>query len=75
MNTLSFNSQLLPDGHLYCPEQFTHKKDIKIKVLVMFENTQSQASAKEIEQAAVIDNSEEFLSQEEINYYMKLEDI
>jgi hypothetical protein len=75
MNTLSFNSQLLPDGHLYCPEQFTHKKDIKFKVLVMFENTQSQASAKEIEQAAVIDNSEEFLSQEEINYYMKLEDI
>ena len=37
MNTLVFDSQLLPDGHLACPQEFAHKNNIQFKVLAIFE--------------------------------------
>ncbi|MBF0103359.1 MAG: hypothetical protein HQK77_20860 [Desulfobacterales bacterium] len=37
MNTASFESKLLPDGHLYCPKEFSQKKNAFFKVIVRFE--------------------------------------
>lgn len=75
MNTLIFDSQLLPDGHLSCPKEFVHKKNVQFKVLVIFEETNLEASDQDIEHTALLDHSDEFLSQEELDYYMHLEDL
>ncbi len=74
-NSLIFDSQLLPDGHLSCPKEFVHKKNVQFKVLVMFKESEREATDQEIEQAAIQDTSEDFLSQEELTYYMSLEDV
>ena len=75
INTRIFDSQLLSDGHLSCPEEFAHKKNIQFKVLVIFEEQDREATDQEIEQTAIQDTSEDFLSQKELEYYMSLEDI
>jgi len=74
MNTLVFDSQLLSDGHLSCPEYFIHKKNVQFKVLVIFEETEQEASDRDVEQATIKDMGDEFLSQHELDYYMALED-
>ncbi|OQX21165.1 MAG: hypothetical protein BWK80_34205 [Desulfobacteraceae bacterium IS3] len=72
MNTLTFESRLLPDGHLYCPKEFSHKKNALFKVLVISED---KASDTDIELSAISDNSENFLSEEEVRYYLDLEEL
>ncbi len=74
-NTLIFDSQLLPDGHLSCPKEFVHKKNLQFKVLVIFQEPEREATEQEIEQSAVRDMPEDFLSPEEVTYYMNLEDV
>ena len=75
INTCIFDSQLLSDGHLSCPEEFAHKKNIQFKVLVIFEEQEREATDQEIEEAAIQDTSEDVLSQKELRYYMSLEDL
>ena len=75
MNKISFKSKLLPDGHLYCPKEFTKKKNVKFKVIVMFEDNKIEASDQDIELSTIKDISEDFLSQEELNYYLNLEEL
>ncbi len=75
INTHIFDSQLLSDGHLSCPKEFAQRKNAQFKVLVVFEELAYEATNRDIEQAAVLDNSNEYLLQEELNYYMKLEEI
>ncbi|MBW8048885.1 MAG: hypothetical protein FVQ77_00800 [Cytophagales bacterium] len=66
-----FNSKLLEDGHLYCPKKFA-VKDAKFKVIVSI--PQDNASDSEIEMASTIDNPDDFLTEEEIKYYLQLKD-
>ena len=73
MKNLVFESKLLPDGHLYCPREFAHKKHVNFKVVVTFEETDLEASEHEIEISNINDVSEDFLSEKELNYYLNLE--
>lgn len=66
-----FNSKLLEDGHLYCPKKFA-VKDAKFKVIVSI--PQDNASDSEIEMASTIDTPDDFLTEEEIKYYLQLKD-
>ncbi len=66
INTLIFDTQLLPDGHLSCPKEFTQKKHVQFKVLVIFEEPDREATDQEIERAAIHDTSEDVLSEEEL---------
>jgi hypothetical protein len=70
MNDIVFESQLLKDGHLYCPKEYATPR-AKFKVIVSM--PEEYATDSEIELASVTDNSDEFLSQEELNYYMSLD--
>jgi hypothetical protein len=74
MRKAIFTSNLLPDGHLFCPEEFANKKNAHFKVIVTFEETDIEASEYDIELSAVKDVAEEFLSEEELKYYLELED-
>jgi hypothetical protein len=74
MKTLVFDSHLLPDGHLSCPKEFVRKKNVQFKVLVVFEETERQASDRDLEQAAIQDTGDEFLSQNELDYYLSLDE-
>ena len=71
METVVFESRLLPDGHLYCPKEFIKNKNIRFKVVVTFEKTYPEATDHDIERSTINDVSEEFLTDEEINYYIK----
>ncbi|MBF0379330.1 MAG: hypothetical protein HQK72_17885 [Desulfamplus sp.] len=75
MNKATFSTRLLPDGHLYCPEEFAQKKNAIFKVIVLFDETQAEASEHDIELSAINDNSTDFLSKEELSYYLGLEDL
>ena len=71
MSEVVFESQLLKDGHLYCPREYA-KSRAKFKVIVSLPD--ENATDSEIELASVIDQSDEFLSEEEINHYMRLDE-
>ena len=75
IHTLVFDSQLLPDGHLTCPQEFIRKKNIQFKVLVIFEEPEVEASDQEIEAAAIQDTTQDVLTDEELQYYLSLEDL
>ena len=75
METLAFGSKLLPDGHLYWPKKLAKKKNVKFKVIVTFEDDKVEASNHDIELSAINDVSDEFLSEEELNYYLNLEEL
>ena len=75
MNSLAFESKLLPDGHLYCPKEFADKKNVRFQVIVTFGEKKIEASDHEIELSAITDISNDFLSQEELNYYLNLEEL
>jgi len=75
METIAFESKLLPDGHLYCPKEFTKKKNVKFKVIVTFKDNKIEASDHEIESSSINDISDDFLSEKEINYYLNLEEL
>jgi hypothetical protein len=70
MQEIVFDSQLLKDGHLYCPEKYA-KPEAIFKVIVSL--PESNATDSEIEMAAASDASEEFLSEEELDYYLNLD--
>lgn len=70
MPEVVFESQLLKDGHLYCPAKYAVPK-AKYKVIVSL--PEKDAAESEIELAAVTDLSEDFLSEEEVEYYMNME--
>ncbi len=75
MNAITFDSQLLPDGHLYCPTEWSMKKNALFKVIVLFQDPDLDASDHDLELAALTDSStDDFLSPEELNYYLTLED-
>lgn len=73
MNMVSFESKLLPEGNLYCPKEFTKKKNIHFKVIVTFDDHDIEAKDHDIELSAIKDNSSDFLSREELDYYLNLE--
>jgi len=73
MKEIVFESKLLSDGHLYCPKEIAKKKNAHFKVIVYFEEKNDAATEQEMELAAVKDISEDFLSEEELKYYMNLE--
>jgi len=75
MKKKSFRSKVLPDGHLYCPDEFIQKKNANFKVIVTFEDVNAEASEHEVELSAINDISEDFLSEEEINYYLNLKEL
>ena len=70
MHEIVFESQLLKDGHLYCPKEYATPR-AKFKVIVSLPD--EYAADSEIELASVIDNSDEFLSKKELYYYMNLD--
>ena len=70
MSAVIFESKLLPDGHLYCPSEFAQKKNVLFKVIAIFEDAETQLSENDIELSAVIDHSTDFLSEEELRYYL-----
>ncbi len=74
MNIQTYDSRLLPDGHLYCPEEFVKKKNAHFKVIVIFEDSDVEASENDIEISSMMDISNDFLSEEEMNYYLNLEE-
>jgi len=73
MNTAIFDSQLLPDGHLYCPKEFAHKENAAFKVIVTFDDKLIETSEQDIELSAIHDNSIDLLSNEELSYYFNTE--
>lgn len=75
METFAFESKLLPDGHLYCPQEIAKKKNVRFKVIVIFEDDKVEASNHDIELSAINDLSEDFLSEEELSYYLNLEEV
>lgn len=71
MNEVVFDSQLLADGHLYCPKEYATPK-AKFKVIVSLPD--KNATDSDIEMASVVDQSDDFLSEEEVEYYMSLDE-
>ncbi len=70
-----FESRVLPDGHLYCPEELAQEKNARFQVIATFEDTNVEASEREVELSAVHDTSEDYLSEEELNYYLNLKEL
>ncbi|VAX35712.1 hypothetical protein MNBD_UNCLBAC01-513 [hydrothermal vent metagenome] len=75
MKKIIFETDLLPDGHLYCPPEFLGKKNLHFDVIVSFEEQEKKALDEDIERAALNDVSEDFLSKEELEYYFNLEEL
>lgn len=73
-HALVFDSHMLPDGHLACPQEFLHQKNVQFKVFVFLDESKYEASKTDIELAAAQDAGDDFLSQEEVNYYLALDD-
>ncbi len=74
MQEAVFDSRLLNDGHLYCPKEFA-KPEAKFKVIVTLPDKEVEdASESDIEMAAAADNSDDFLSLEELEYYLSLDE-
>ena len=75
METFAFESKLLPDGNLYCPKDLMNKKNAKFKVIVTFEDEKIEASDLDIELSSINDTADDFLSEEEVNYYLSLDEL
>ncbi len=75
MKEIVFESKLLPNGHLYCPKKFAKKQNVRFKVIVIFDEIDDRVSEQEMEFTAAHDLSNDFLSEEEVNYYLNLEEI
>ncbi|NIM14328.1 MAG: hypothetical protein GTO45_20020 [Candidatus Aminicenantes bacterium] len=74
MQEAVFDSRLLKDGHLYCPKEFA-KPEAKFKVIVTLPDKEVEdASESDMEMAAAVDNSDDFLSHEELEYYLSLDE-
>lgn len=74
MQEAVFDSRLLKDGHLYCPKEFA-KPEAKFKVIVTLPDKEVEdASESDIEMVSAADNSDDFLSHEELEYYLSLDE-
>ena len=51
------------------------EKNVHFQVIVTFKETELEASEHEVELSAIQDASEDFLSEEELNYYLNLKDL
>ena len=71
MQELVFESRLLESGHLYCPKEFATNR-AKFKVIVSF--PEDPVTESDMELAAIVDNSDDFLSPKEIDYYLQLDE-
>jgi hypothetical protein len=72
MKTAVFDSHLLPDGHLYCPEELAQNRNARFRVLVTLQD--DERTAVDLELAAAQGVSDDFLSAAELKYYLALED-
>lgn len=71
MYEVVFNSKLTDNGTLYCPKEYTFgNADYKVIVSVPEDND----ITSEAELSAINDNSADFLSDQEIQYYLNLEE-
>lgn len=70
MYELTFNSELSENGTLTCPKEFLFK-NASYKVIVNINDYDKDTL--DIEHSAIFDNSIDFLSKEEVNYYLNLE--
>lgn len=70
MTEIVFNTTLWKDGYLFCPKEFLFN-EAEYKVIVSL--PQNNASSMVIELAAAKDNCREFLTKEELDYYMTLD--
>lgn len=73
MPKITFESRLLADGHLYCPPELT-KENAKYTVVVSFDDPPRLASDDDIETAAVHDIAEDYLTEDELRYYLNLKE-
>ncbi len=72
MRTTTFETHLLPDGHLDCPPEFARYTTARFRVTVTFKP--EEAADATLESAAAQDaGARDFLSQEEVDYYLGLE--
>jgi len=73
MERMVFESKVLPDGHLYCPDELARERNAHFKVIVTFEKTDLlEASEREVELSAINDTYGDYLSEEEVDYYLSL---
>ncbi len=70
MYELTFDSKLSENGTLTCPKEFLFK-NASYKVIVNINDYDKEAL--DAENSAILDNSIDFLSKEEVNYYLNLE--
>jgi hypothetical protein len=70
MQEIVFDSQLLKDGHLFCPKEYA-RPEARFKVIVSLPDL--NVTDGEIEMAAVTDSPDDFLSKEELDYYLNLD--
>lgn len=70
MKEIIFNTKISKDGFLICPKEFLFD-GAEYKVIVSLPS--KIASSKDIEVTAVSDNSVEYLTKEEVNYYLTLD--
>jgi hypothetical protein len=76
MKKMVFESKILPDGHLYCPDELAGEKNAHFEVIVTFKETDLiEASESEIELSAINDTSDDFLTEEELSYYLSLKEL
>jgi len=46
MKTATFDTTLLPDGHLDCPEEYAHRERARFRVVVTYEEPETAAGDK-----------------------------
>ncbi|MBM2816069.1 MAG: hypothetical protein HW421_2831 [Ignavibacteria bacterium] len=71
MYEIVFNSKLTENGALYCPKEYSFI-DADYKVILTLPDNNEDIS--EAEKSAIIDNSSDFLSAQEISYYLNLDE-
>ena len=74
MTAITFESKVLPDGHLYCPKELSSREDARFEVTVFFDDPQNEASERDTELSAAADASNDFLSEQELSYYLSLKE-
>ncbi len=68
MSVLVFDTKLTENGMLFCPKEYSFNIVIN-NVIVKIDDEESI----DIENSAIMDNSSDFLTEEEVNYYINLD--
>ena len=71
MNKTIFKSQLLEDGHLFCPKKYAIP-NAHYEVIVYIPDYEATDAVLEV--ASVVDLAEDILTEEEIDYYLQLKE-